>query len=165
MNARRKMGASFISAVAFAILTIILFSMVGDAKDTAQYVWDDDFRSEVDLLNFLGWIGLLITLADIVMGIVHAVEASVEEEEETSEKSASQPSASPLAAGSAVLCPRCGQMISIHADSCPFCGRKVCEGVPTEPEKPKDTGRKCIFCDTPMAQDQTFCGACGRRQD
>lgn len=177
MNYRRKAILSFVGAALSALFVAFVFSLSAQAEDSWKYAWDEDVREAVKFFKILGWCFVVIAVADVIKGIAYSVAHEKEKDAEAmgSAGQRDQYPTSPVVG--AVRCSFCNHTMSRNAVKCMYCGTPVLRPMPDrsgtraqvsvsdKTNTGNRTTRKCLFCDEPLTEKQTFCGACGRRQD
>lgn len=120
---KKKATWMFISAALSGILVLIFFYAASKGEDSYKYLYDEDYRDSVKLMNVLGWISLLSAGCDLIMGAVYWNQA------ENVGYNVNM-----------TYCPDCHKMISKNATHCPNCGR------------PMNTGKSSVGAGKPATQ-------------
>lgn len=170
---------ALVGAICEGILALMVFVLVAGMKEDYRYYFSEEYQDGVMLLNVLGWIMVIGSIAGFVQAFINL---SADEKNNTDEN--------------LIICVDCNQMISRNASQCPHCGSLMNRktflqnqaapqngGLPAwkRVELEKEALRhknatqntvvhitgegKCIFCGQALQANQKFCGACGRRQD
>ena len=177
MSYKRRAVAAFIGAAGSAMLVILFFSLAAQGEENWKYAWDEDLRESVEFLRIIGWCFVVIAVTDVIQGIAYSL-AHQKNEDEENERKAEQRNYHPgPAAANTAYCSFCNYPMSRNASKCLHCGTPVSRSVPDRGSSqaymsvPGLMGvesrqtKKCLFCGELMTERQTFCGACGRRQD
>ena len=92
-------------AICEGILALMVFVLVAGMKEDYRYYFSEEYQDGVMLLNVLGWIMVIGSIAGFVQAFINL---SADEKNNTDEN--------------LIICVDCNQMISRNASQCPHCG-------------------------------------------
>ena len=166
MSRNKKTLICLIITALSIVVVAIMFSAASGGEENYKYAWNEEYKTAVDTCTWIGWVFVVLAVANFIEGIVYGLSEESHPEESENDAEAQ------IITG-AVRCESCNDLLSRNAVKCDHCGTPVAKqisdaGTITTNLKPvsivKPTGN-CLICGAVMAEDQTFCGACGRRQD
>lgn len=96
---------ALVGAICEGILALMVFVLVAGMKEDYRYYFSEEYQDGVMLLNVLGWIMVIGSIAGFVQAFINL---SADEKNNTDEN--------------LIICVDCNQMISRNASQCPHCG-------------------------------------------